>query len=167
MPFVFAKWAGKVFASLITLSSQYSLSNTCPTRNYVTVSAWISLFFLCVSRTELCVTSTAQNFTIENYCVRTCLCWVYHTHTLPKTNVDGIHLCHMLLGVGMGGFSRCVYVFFGGGLMCLHYRALNQKAIIHTRILSCIIVKLSSFGRGTIPRIKMRRTCIMHTLKMN
>ena len=100
---VFAKWAGKVFASLIKLSSS---SNTKLGKNL----CWKTLlcehqfgggFFLLLTNRAILHVYGSKLYYRKTLAVRTCLCWF--NHTLPKIHVQSIYLCHIFLGVYTGG----------------------------------------------------------------
>ena len=99
---VFAKWAGKAFASLIKPSS---LSNTKLENNLclktLLCEHQFSGFFLSITNRAILHVYGSRLYSRKTIAVRTCLCWF--NHTLPKIHVQSIYLCHIFLGVCIGG----------------------------------------------------------------
>ena len=108
---VFAKWAGKVFASLIKRSS---LSNTklgkiSACRRYC-VNTSLAAFF-CLVRTELYFMSTVRDFTIGRLLLYEHAYVGLFTHFLRYMHKVFTYVTSLLV-LTSGGFSRCVYAFF-------------------------------------------------------
>ena len=89
------KWAGKVFASLIKLSI---LSNTKLGNQLCSKTLLCEQQFIVVSAYHSQSYTSCLRFKIYHRKTN-CFC----TNTLPRTNVYGIYLCHVFLGVCMGG----------------------------------------------------------------
>ena len=100
---VFAKWAGKVFASLIKPSSLSStkLGNNLCLKTLLCERQFSGFFLSIRNRAILHVYGSRLYYRKTNIAVRTCLCWF--NHTLPKIRVQSIYLCHVFLGVCIGG----------------------------------------------------------------
>ena len=138
---MFATWAGKVFASLIKLSS---FSNTKLGNNLrLKTLLWEHQF----SGILLLITYSAV---LHGYGSRLNIgrqLLYKHAYVGLITHFLTCIFCYAIsfLVFASGGFSRCVYAFLCGFIA--YKEALSQNASICTRILSYIIVNWSSFGR--------------------
>ena len=100
---VFAKWAGKVFASLIKPSSLSStkLGNNLCLKTLLCEHQFSGFFLSIRNRAILHVYGSRLYYRKTTIAVRTCLCWF--NHTLSKIHVQSIYLCHVFVGVCIGG----------------------------------------------------------------
>ena len=136
---VFAKWAGKVFAPLIKPSSLSStkLGNNLCLKTLLCEHQFSGFLLSIRNRAILHVYGSRLYYRKTTIAVRTCLCWL--NHTLPKIHVQSIYLCHVFLGVCIGGALVVVFMRFCVALFD-YKKALSQNTSICTRILSYIIV---------------------------